>query len=188
MVDQKAKKYEDFKVKIKTCDACFSKASKVELFSTGNPESKVMLIAYTPYPDGGTDPTLRLLGAKLFPLYKELFSILNLPIDKVWITTCCKCFSGNKIGSAMQCRKHIMEEIELVNPSLIIAVGERVYTLLAGNKTYIPGKEEKFGTRKLVPIISPETVVRSPQFKNYFLSTAKVASKSISQPNLDWFS
>ena len=62
---------------------------------------------------------------------------------------------------------NIEKEIELVNPSLIVALGEKTYSYLLKNNNFLQnkGKFLKFNDIAFIAIYSPSFLLRNPSLK-----------------------
>jgi DNA polymerase-1 len=89
-------------------------------------------------------------------LFNSLLTKTGVDRGSIFVTNVLHCapFDGGKIGhptteQIASCRYHLLREIEIVNPEVIIVMGQTAYTALMENDRKIGGVRGKFDTVEL---------------------------------------
>ncbi|MDY0052537.1 MAG: uracil-DNA glycosylase [Aliarcobacter sp.] len=161
---------DELKNSVDHCYLCeLSKSRKNVLFSYGNSNSDIMFIS-----DGPTNSEDELgvfyTGKSGELLSKMIENVLNIKKEDVYLTTLVKCKSLNGLNNSNvdTCNDYLIKQIELVNPRLIVALGEKVYSYLLKNSfdfTQVRGKELNFNGTSLITTFSPSFLLRNPSSK-----------------------
>jgi DNA polymerase len=161
---------------IGSCHLCdLSKSRSQAMAGTGNPDADVMIIdAYVSMAEDESGQYYA--GRSGLSLKKMVENVLQLPCDSVFLTHAVKCKpSGSKVPSTSEwnsCKPYLFRQIELVNPSIIIALGGDAYRLLTEDSSafdQVRGQKIAFGNRTLVPIYHPQYLLRNPSLKQVTL-------------------
>jgi len=118
------KRYMEFLRKIYLCEACFKLEQKLVLPGTGNLDcpSGIMLIGEAPSVYRSFHETF---GMKSKPIIDMILRVLGVTRDDVWITNVVKCIRyGVDTGRWENCWWHLVEEIDIVRPRVIILLGK----------------------------------------------------------------
>ena len=151
------------------CYLCeLSKSRKRVLFDFGNPKSKIMFIQDEPSSSEDELNTFY-VGNSGEILSKMIENVLNIKKEEVYITSLVKCksFNGASNSNFDSCNDYLLKQIELVNPSLIVALGEKTYSYLLKNSNFLQnkGKFLKFNDIAFIAIYSPSFLLRNPSLK-----------------------
>ncbi len=66
------------------------------------------------------------------------------------------------------CKAYLFKQIDLIQPKIIIALGEKAYRLITGDTTpfeQVRGEHVNFSTFSLIPIYHPTYLLRNPSLK-----------------------
>lgn len=161
---------------ITTCHLCdLSKSRTQAMAGTGNPDAELMII--DAYVSMAEDESCRYFaGRSGLSLQKMVEKVLQLPAEAVYYTHAVKCKpSGSKTPSTSEwnsCKPYLFKQIELVDPKIVVALGDDAYRLLTGDTTpfeQLRGQKIAFGERTLVPIYHPHYLLRNPSLKRVTL-------------------
>jgi DNA polymerase len=158
---------------IRNCHLCpLSKSRKNIVFGEGNQRADLMFIGEAP---GATEdetgrPFVGLAGQLLT---KIIENVLHVKRSEVYVANIVKCRPKNNrvptLEEADACRPFLMEQIELVKPRIIVALGSTSYHHLTGEFdtkiSQIRGSVIDFGGAKLIPTYHPSFLLRNPSAK-----------------------
>lgn len=175
----------------KNCGGCSGNVFPKVLQSEAPSGIKIMVI--------GDSPTAMEIRRREFlrgpaaGILKETMKKVGLPTDdkSVHFTTALKCAVPKRKGKTIpvdilrNCHAHIVEEIEAINPSLVLVLGktamQTVYgdtnikvNSIMGRVTPIPGLSE---TINAIPVLHPALIQRSPGEYKPFLASLQLAAK-----------
>ena len=154
---------------VKVCTKCGLHASrKNTVFSRGNPQASICIVGEAPGEDEDTQgiPFVGRSGK----LLDETITALSLdPAKDIYVCNIIKCRPpGNRRPEEAEvnsCISYLEEQISIVAPKVIIALGSTaVDSLLPANTfgiTKIRGKVFKFGKTALIPTYHPSYVLRN---------------------------
>jgi len=158
------------KSNVENCYLCeLSKTRKNVLFGMGNPKAEVMFISDEP--SNSEDELGFFYAGKAGELLvKMIENVLNIKKEDVYITTLVKCKSSNSLNKSHveSCNDYLLKQIELINPKLIVTLGENTYSYLFNDKEKFSqsrGKECVYRNIKLVPTFSANYLLRNPSSK-----------------------
>ncbi|MBE2983835.1 uracil-DNA glycosylase [Campylobacter sp. RM9344] len=171
---------------ISQCNLChLRKSANTALLGYGNKQSKIMFVCLAPSPNADKNAELvsGMLGAKFSEL---VFNSLNLNKDEFYVSSILRCKNLNLEGKDMAndecfelCRPYLMEEIELIKPSIIITLGEEAFFKLYGqniantNFKSLRGSVLKFQNTLLMPTYSVMWLMKNPSFEDVFCADLK---------------
>jgi uracil-DNA glycosylase len=149
------------------CELC--KTRKNVLFGMGNTKADVMFISDEPS-NSEDDLGFFYAGKSGELLSKMIENVLNIKKEDVYITTLVKCKSSNTLNKSHveSCNEYLLKQIELINPKLIVTLGENTYSYLINEKenfSQVRGKESIYRNIKLVPTFSANYLLRNPSSK-----------------------
>lgn len=155
---------------VENCYLCeLSKSRKNVLFGEGNENASLMIIADEPT---STEDELKsfYVGKTGEQLSKMIENVLPLKKEDVYITNLVKCKSSNGMNSSHynSCSTYLHKQIELVNPKLIVTLGEKVYQYLSNDLSSfnkIRGQVMSFREYKVIPTHSVSFLLRNPSSK-----------------------
>ncbi len=177
-----------------SCQECkLAETRKNVVFGTGNPESGILVVGDNP---GTTeDETGKSFTGEAGLLFDKILGSVDLNREKLFITDMVKCHSiNNRVPSASEtasCSKFLEQQIAIMNPGIIIALGAVVARTLLNTKTGIGLLREGFHSYKDIPVLvtyHPSALLRSPALKRpvwedmkklrAFLETARLPRES----------
>lgn len=116
----------DLALEVSTCERCpLHETRKQTVFARGNPNASLMIIGEAPgfYEDQQGFPFVGKAGA----LLNRMISSIGLTEDDIYIANVLKCRPPNnrdpKLEEIEQCCDYLSQQIEMVKPKLLLAVG-----------------------------------------------------------------
>ncbi|MFA7084365.1 MAG: uracil-DNA glycosylase [Arcobacteraceae bacterium] len=166
------------------CSLCeFSKYKTRIDFSQGNIDAKIMFIDETAsvISDDNNKIVLGKSGELLITMIEK---VLNVPHHEFYYTNIMKCKTALKKEPTPceinSCKPYLNQQIKLVNPKLIVALGERCYQNLTNDKSSIEqirGKILKYNGIDIMLIYHPNYLLRNPSSKKEaFVDMLKIKS------------
>lgn len=177
----------ELKSLVENCYLCeLSKARKHPLFGEGNPNASLMFITDEPT---ATEDELKshFAGKNGEQLTKMIENVLPLKKEDIYITSLVKCKSidGMNASHFSSCNAYLFKEIELVNPKLIITLGEKAYNFLCSDTApynQVRGQIINYKNYSVLPTFSVSFLLRNPSSKKEaFYDMLKI--KSILETN-----
>jgi DNA polymerase len=155
------------------CHLCsLSKCRKNVVFGEGNPNAELMFIGEGPgaSEDETGKPFVGLAGQLLT---KIIENVLHVKRSDVYVANIVKCRPPKNRVPTMEevdaCRPFLMEQIALISPRIIVALGSTSYHHLTGEYdtkiSQIRGSVIDFGGAKLIPTYHPSFLLRNPSAK-----------------------
>ncbi|QDF28436.1 uracil-DNA glycosylase [Halarcobacter anaerophilus] len=160
----------ELKSLVENCYLCeLSKSRKNALFGEGNPNATLMFISDEPSAIEDESKS-HFAGKSGEQLTKMIENVLPLKKEDVYITSLVKCKSANGMNSShfSSCSSYLFKEIELVNPKLIVTLGEKAYEYLCPDMdkyNQIRGQIIKYKNYSVLPTFSVSFLLRNPSFK-----------------------
>ncbi len=161
--------------KIKKCHLCpLSKTRKNIVVGEGNPNADLMFIGEAP--GANEDETGKpFVGRAGMLLTKIIENVLHLKREDVYIANIVKCRPPNNrvptLEEVASCKPYLLEQIKIINPKLIVALGSTSYHHLSEDYNMpiskIRGEILEFGNAKLIPTYHPSFLLRNPSAKKY---------------------
>ncbi|MFP4333123.1 MAG: uracil-DNA glycosylase [Campylobacterales bacterium] len=156
-------------IQCKLCD--LAKTRKNVVFGEGNKSAKVMLIGEGP--GASEDESGRpFVGRAGMLLEKIINNVLKLQRDEVFIANIVKCRPPqNRQPSeeeAKSCLPFLLKQIEIVSPTIIVALGSTSYKYLTNDTmpiSKIRGEIINYANRKLIATFHPSYLLRNPSAK-----------------------
>jgi uracil-DNA glycosylase family 4 len=164
---------EELKKEVLTCHLCtLAKSRKNILFGDGNPKADVMFIGDNPGVSEDEMGTL-FTGRSGEMLVNIIEKVLLLPKEEVYITTILKCRPPeNRVPTLEEvscCKPYLMQQIGMVKPKIIVALGSTSFHHLTGEYDTtidkVRGLVLNFGEAKLIPTFHPSFLLRNPSAK-----------------------
>jgi len=157
---------------VSQCHLCdLSKSRQRVLYGFGNANANIMFIDGSPsmIEDESGDS---FSGRSGVSLQKMIENVLGLGVHDIYLTHVLKCRPSHhhKIldSELSSCKPYIFKQIELVNPKVIVTLGELAYTSLMKDEDAfenVRGQKIPFDKRTLVPIYHPAHLLRNPSLK-----------------------
>ena len=172
------------KQQAQNCHLCsLSKGRNHVVFGEGNPQADIMFIGDVPLEIEDNAGAI-FLGRGGEMLTAMIEKVLNLSREQVYITNLLKChplLSKEVHESEFHtCKAYLFKEIELVNPKVIVTLGEKAYHYLTNDFTAL---KEVRGTviqkegYSVIPTYHPNFLLKNPSFKReVFLDLKRVES------------
>lgn len=154
------------------CHLCdLSKSRQRVLSGLGNPDADIMFIDGSPsmIEDESADSFSGRSGSSL---KKMIENVLGLNINDIYLTHVLKCrpsHQHNILESELSsCKPYLFKQIEIINPKIIVTLGELAYTSLikdANTFENVRGHNIPYENKTLVPIYHPAHLLRNPSLK-----------------------
>lgn len=176
------------KLLVENCYLCeLSKTRKNVLFGEGNINASLMFL--TDEPTASEDELKSFfVGKNGEQLAKMIENVLPLKKEDVYITSLVKCKSSEGMSTSHynSCSSYLHKQIEIINPKLIVTLGEKCYRYLCADKTssysQIRGHVSQFKNYMVIPTHSINYLLRNPSSKKEaFYDMLKI--KSILESN-----
>ena len=168
---QAAKGWDELRDAVSSCTRCALHESRTQtVFGVGNPDADWMIIGEAPgaEEDRRGEPFVGRAGK----LLDEMLRAVGQGRDSVFIANILKCRPPNnrdpKPEESTQCRGYLAQQIELVRPKIIMAVGRIAAQLLLDTDTPVGrlrGTVHRLGDIPLVVTYHPAYLLRSPSQK-----------------------
>lgn len=154
------------------CSNCYlcelSKTRKNVLFGFGNSKSKIVFVQDEPT-SSEDELNSFFVGNSGDTLSKMIENVLNIKKDEIYITSLVKCKSLNGAVNSNfdSCNDYLLKQIEIIKPKLIVALGDKTYSYLMKNSSFLQnrGKFLKFNDTNFIAIYSPSFLLRNPSLK-----------------------
>ncbi|NOY63821.1 MAG: uracil-DNA glycosylase [Nitrospirae bacterium] len=150
------------------------------VFGEGNPEAELMFIGEGP----GADEDLqgRPFVGKAGQLLTRLITKMGFKREDVYIANIVKCRPPNnrrpREDEINACMPFLKKQIEIINPRVIMTLGDvATKTLLGeiGSISKVRGKTYRYNTIKVVPTFHPSYLLRNPNAKWLTWNDAQIA-------------
>lgn len=156
--------------KCNLCDLCNS-AHNVCQLGEGKKGAKIMVVADCP--SEMENKRNKVFGSRSSMNLKASLEKRGIPLDDVYWTYAVKCWVPNdKEPSQKQltaCLDYLMAEIDVVNPSIIVPLGNIAMKAVLGKVgiTKRRGKAVEVNNRVILPTYHPKATLRKPLYKKY---------------------
>lgn len=173
---------------IDNCRECQVDGRRV-IHGFGKPSPILMVIGFRMQTNGEEDEREKVIGKSNLAVYEKMLRTLGLPWQQVYCTTCVKCVGVRNAGDHLACAKYLAKEISIVNPRIIVTMGEKAYQSLVGKDTveWVPNQKLTWNGKLLVTLVSPDVVVSNQRYEKYWLNALSLVKQHITQPRLDWW-
>ena len=154
------------------CQLCpLSKTKTKTVFGEGDIDAALMFVGEGP--GAQEDITGRpFVGRAGELLTKMIENAIEIPRSKTYIANIVKCRPpNNRVPTPQEahtCLPYLQKQIELVSPSIIVALGSTAYHYLTGDKSSISkvrGETIDMGNYVLIPTYHPSYLLRNPSAK-----------------------
>lgn len=157
---------------VENCSLCeFSKYKTRTVFSYGNEHSKIVFVDLAPSVLEDKENRM-LIGKSGELLIKMIENVLNVSHSEFYFANIIKCKTTSKktptSHEVASCKPFLNKQLELINPKLIVALGEGAYEYLTNDKRNIEqvrGKIIKHNHIDVLPIYHPSFLLRNPSAK-----------------------
>ncbi len=175
------KKLFKLREEIGDCRLCRLSEKRTNIvFGEGNPEAELMFIGEAP----GADEDLqgRPFVGRAGELLTRLITKMGLKRDDVYIANIVKCRPPNnrrpREDEIEACLPFLKKQIEIINPRVIMTLGDVATKALLGeigSISKVRGKTYRYNTIKVVPTFHPSYLLRNPNAKWLTWSDAQLA-------------
>jgi len=159
------------------CHLCtLSKTREKVIFGEGNPHASIMFVGDSP---SSSDESMGKIftGRSGEMLTKMIENVLDIKREDIYLTNILKCRSvENKAitpAHAHTCHSYLLKEIDLVQPKVILTLGESAYFYLTGDDTpfnAVKGIVQQKEAYSIVPTYHPSFLLRNPSAKKEVLN------------------
>lgn len=172
---------EGLHVSISSCHLCdLSKSRKQSMSGYGNKDAALMIVDAVV--SGSEDESGSYYAGRAGnSLRKMVENVLKLSVEDVFYTHAIKCkpLESNKPSESeyTSCKPYLLRQIELIQPKVIMVLGEDTYNLFSQTKeefAQVRGHILDFKAYKLVPIYHPQFLLRNPSLKIETLNDLKI--------------
>lgn len=156
-----------------SCYLCnLSKTRKNVIFGEGNENADLMFIGEAP--GVSEDDSGKIFVGRAGDILTNIIEkVLGLKKEDVYLANVLKCRPPENRVPAMDevssCKPYIMQQIQMVNPKIIVTLGSTSYHHLTGeyetNISKIRGEVLSLGNAKLIPTYHPNFLLRNPSSK-----------------------
>ena len=170
------------KIEARNCHLCsLSKSRQNVLFGEGKADAIVMFIGEIPLQMEDEKGQI-FLGRGGEMLTAMIEKVLGLSRDGVYLTNLLKCrplrAEETPLTAFHTCRAYLLKEIELVNPKIVVTLGEQAYHHLTNDTSdfkEIRGASITHNSYTIVPTYHPNFLLKNPSLKKeVFLDLQKV--------------
>lgn len=164
--------FDNLRNKILTCTRCDLALTRHKvIFGEGNPKAKIFIIGEAP---GGEEDILgRPFVGKSGQLLDKILAACGFNRNEhVFLSNIVRCRPpGNRIPTPLEastCLPWLYEQIENIDPQLIVMLGATALKYLSGGKykiSQIHGNWIDFNNRPAMPVFHPSALLRDPSLK-----------------------
>jgi DNA polymerase len=169
--------FDSLESSVSGCHLCnLSKTRKNVVFGEGNRNAKLMFIGEGPR--AGEDESGRVFVGRAGDIVTNIVEkVLGLKREEIYIANILKCRTPeNRVPTmeeASACKPYLMQQIEMIKPQIIVALGSTSFHHLTGEyDTHISkvrGEVLTLGDAKLIPTFCPYFLLRNPSSKKEVL-------------------
>jgi len=154
------------------CHLCsLSKSRTQVLFGEGNGEAAIMFIGDVPLEIEDNEGKI-FLGRGGEMLTAMIEKVLKIPRSEVYLTNLLKCrpLLNKEVHESEYhtCKAYLFKEIALVNPKIIVTLGEKAYHYLTNDSTTLKevrGEVIRKEEHLIVPTYHPSFLLKNPSLK-----------------------
>lgn len=166
------------------CDLC--KSRRQSMSGYGNERASVMFV--DAYVSAAEDESNEYYAGRSGSMLRDMIEkVLGLSIEQVFITHAVKCkpfgFQTPSISECNSCFPYLSRQIEMISPSIIVALGNDAYGLLAnGAEDFdaMRGQIIPYGKSLLIPMYHPTFLLRNPSFKKEAMRDLQIIKGALS--------
>lgn len=169
-VPAKNQTLESLAKQIKTCQACeLGKTRQHPVPGEGNPTAQIIFVSESP--DGDEDMTGRPLVGRAGQMLTKIINAMGLERDQVYLCNTLKCRPPEnnrpKTGEEEACRHFLREQIRMINPKVIVALGSNAAKELLQTDEPIGKLRGKF--REYKPTPDSQAIMLMPTYHPAYL-------------------
>jgi len=171
MVTSPTMDLESFNQQINSCQSCPLGATRTKfVFGAGNPHADLMFVGEAP----GEREDLEGIPfvGRAGKLLDDILQAINLSRDEVYIANVLKCRPPKnrdpKPAEIEQCEPYLLQQIELIKPKLLVALGRISATTLLRTKdslTAMRGQIFDYHGTDMLVTYHPAALLRNPNWK-----------------------
>lgn len=168
---ESAKSLKELNSMIHNCQKCaLGKTRNKFVFGVGNPNATAMLIGEAPGADEDAqgEPFVGRAGK----LLNDILKALDMKREEVYIANILKCRPPNNRdplpSEEETCKPHLLKQIELIKPKIILCLGRVAANALLGKKLSLTDLREniyEFEGVKVFATYHPAALLRNPHWK-----------------------
>jgi len=157
---------------VQNCHLCsLSKTRRHTVFGEGNEKADIVFVGEAP---GAIEDSIgkAFVGRAGGMLTRMIENVLQLKREDVYITYILKCHPSSygdiNTTEIMECKPYIQKQLELIQPKLVVALGDVAVSTLSNLKlsiSEIRGELIDMGSFKLLATHSPSFLLRNPSKK-----------------------
>lgn len=163
---------------VSSCHLCgLSKSRKIVQTGVGNTSARLMIIADIPTIAENNEGPMQGKSAKKL---QEMLTFIELTAKDVYYTHMVKCLPLPGQQPSPQelttCKPYVQREIELVQPKLIVTLGQLSYNYLTNDSTAyhsVVGELQSYHGYTHISIYSPTFLLRNPSFETEMVNYMK---------------
>jgi DNA polymerase len=152
------------------CNLCdLSKYKNNSIFSIGNFNSEIMMVG----------ENLNFLNNNIYTLLENMIkNVLEIDFNTIYMTNTLKC-NVNNIANLDRpielCKNYVIKQIELINPKIIITIGNAFYVFMNINDEIIDisGNLYNYNGIMIIPLLDIEFVYKNPSYKQNMFNDLK---------------
>jgi len=159
-------------IKCTDCELCHTRANAVP--GEGGTKTRVIIIGEAP--GASEDEIGRPFVGRAGKILTEILNELDISREDIFITNIVKCRPPkNRIPKKTEieaCSKHLKKQIEIIEPELIITLGQSSIKALVGEKAKmadIHGKHFLYDSTRVLATYHPAAVVYNRKLRPYLL-------------------
>jgi DNA polymerase len=170
-MSSKQKRLDVLNNEVVNCQLCRLEGSRIKtVFGEGNVDAKVMFVGEAP--GQSEDETGRPFVGRAGKLLDNMIASMGMKREDVYIANICKCRPpGNRKpyqDEMENCKPYLLDQIRVVNPKVIVALGNSALGSLTGIEGGITtrcGNWEERAYWKIMPCYHPSALLRNPNWK-----------------------
>ncbi len=173
LISTSANSLHEIELKVQNCHLCpLAKSRKNVVFGEGPQNAKIMFIGEGP--GANEDESGRVFVGRAGQLLTKIIeNVLNIKRESVYIANIVKCRPPNNrvptLEEVTACKPYLLEQIAIVKPKVIVALGSTGYHHLSEDYntpiSKIRGEILEYGDAKLIPTYHPSFLLRNPSAK-----------------------
>lgn len=168
------------------CQACRLAAGRTQVvFGTGNPKARVVFVGEAPGAD--EDRLGEPFVGKAGQLLNAMLRAVGLRREDVYIANVVKCRPPRnrdpEEDEAAACLPFLWQQIELIDPEVVVALGRVAASFLLGTKAPISsyrGRWASWRGRDVLPMFHPAYLLRTPSAKAQAWADLKALRRRLS--------
>ncbi|HHJ34428.1 MAG TPA: hypothetical protein ENJ87_01550 [Gammaproteobacteria bacterium] len=178
-----------FEKRVQQCADCrLHEMRKKPITGRGDQSAELMFVLLSP--TSNDDESGMLCSGEAGELFARMLSAIDIAIEKIYMTSLLKCaLPGTRTASAEQvrsCDQYLLQQIKMVQPKLIIILGEQAARLLLQDdrpldnfRAMNAGGQDKIHSLPLFVSYSPHELLQRPEHKREAWSDLQLLQKRL---------